>query len=126
MDLHFTFRNLEATEALKQHVAKKISKFEKHVTYPMKVRVWLGLEKALHCAEITCYAEHKEIVASAKTKNLYESIDTAVYKIENQLRKYRAMKKGHKSAHMVARPTNLRKLAKDVEAAVPHSDKPKK
>lgn len=122
MGLHFTFRKIEATEALKDHVTKKVEKFKKFVTYPMEVHVLLSLEKPLHCAEITCHAEHRELVALAKTKDLYESIDAAVHKIEAQLKKEREKKKGHNSARLAVRPTAL-KLARDVKADLPHREK---
>jgi putative sigma-54 modulation protein len=122
MSLHLTFRNLPSTDALKQHVEKKVEKFEKYVTYPMEVQAILSLEKTEHRAEITCHAEHRQLVAEGRSKDLYESIDQAVHKIEAQLKKEREKKKGHKSAHLASRPNSL-KLAKDVDADLPHREK---
>jgi putative sigma-54 modulation protein len=113
---------MESTEALKSHIESKCEKFEKYVDYPLDVHVILSLEKLLHCAEITLHAEHKPLVAHAKSKDLYESIDLSVTKIEAQLKKEREKKKGHKSAHLVSRPASL-KLAQDVEADLPHKEK---
>ena len=123
MPVHFTFRNMEATDALKQHTLKKVEKFNKFVTYPMEIHFFLSIEKTLHCAEMTCHAEHRELVAIAKTKDLYESVDSVVHKIEAQLKKEREKKKGHGSAHLSTRPTVALKLAKDVEAELPHLEK---
>lgn len=123
MTVHFAFRKIEATPALKEHIEKKVMKFEKFVTYPMDVHVMLSLEKTLHCAEITCHAEHRELFAVAKTKDLYESIDAVCHKIESQLKKEREKKKGHNAAHQVARPKAALRLAKDVEADIPHRAK---
>jgi putative sigma-54 modulation protein len=119
MSYHFAFRKIAATDALKAKIEKRVQKFEKFVSYPMETHVMLSLEKMLHCAEITCHAEHKILVAVAKTKDLYESIDLAAKKIEMQLKKEREKHKGHKQAHKVARAKAVR-LASDVGAVIPH------
>jgi putative sigma-54 modulation protein len=122
MNVHFTFRNIEATEALKDHVTKKVEKFNKFVTYPMEVHVILSAEKAYQQAEITVHAEHKELVAEDRSKDLYESIDQVVHKIEAQLKKEREKRKGHSAAHRVERASSD-KLAADVNAEIPHRSK---
>ncbi len=122
MSLHFAFRKIEATEAIKEKIEKRVGKFKKFVTYPMEIHVMLSLEKLFHCAEITLHAEHKHMVAIAKTKNLYESIDLAAAKIEMQLKKEREKHKGHKLAHKLTRP-RAAKLASDVGAVLPHMEK---
>jgi putative sigma-54 modulation protein len=122
MTLHLAFRNIEATEALKARIEKRVEKLSKFVNYPMEVHVRMGLEKTLHCAEITCHAEYRDLVAVAKTKDLYESIDEAAHKIEAQLKKEREKKKGHQAGHAVVRPAAL-KLAADVAAELPHLEK---
>jgi len=122
MTLTLTFRKIDATEALKDRITKKVEKFAKYVTYPMEIHVLLSLDKPYQCAEITCHAEHKVLVAIAKSKDLYESMDLCVHKIEHQLKKEREKKKGHKSARLAGRPTAL-KLARDVNADVPHREK---
>ena len=52
-----------------------------------------------------------------QVKDLYESIDMVVHKVESQLKKEREKKKGHNSARLAARPKSL-KLARDVEAGI--------
>jgi len=122
MGLHFTFRKIKSTEALKEYITKKVDKFTKYVTYPMEVNVFLSIEKTYQVAEITVHAEHRQLVAVAKTKDLYESIDLAGSKIEKQLKKNREKRKGHKTAHLATRPRSL-KLARDVNADLPHREK---
>lgn len=117
-----TFKNIEATEALKNHIDKKIEKFSKFVPYPIDVKTVVGVEKQEHWVEINIHAEHKDVVAKSTSKDLYESIDSAVHKIETQLRKEREKRKGHKTAHAMSRPSAA-KLAHDVEAEVPHMNK---
>lgn len=122
INMHFNFRNIEATEALKDHVTKKVEKLQKYITYPMEVHVRFNVEKTYHYVEVDCHAEHSDMVAMAKTKDLYESIDMAMHKLEAQFKKEREKRKGHKSAHLVSRPAAL-KLATDVNADLPHREK---
>lgn len=122
MSLHFVFRNLESTDALKEHITKKTDKFRKIVSYPLDVHITLKVDKLDHEVEITCHAEHRQLAAHARTRDLYESIDGAVTKMEIQLRKERDLKKGHKTAHKASRPSSL-KEAKDVDGEIPHKEK---
>lgn len=122
MSIQVVFRNMEATEALKEHATKRTEKLRKFVTYAMDIHVLLSIQKAFQCAEVTCHAEHKDLVATGKTKDMYESIDQACHKIETQLKKERERRKGHSSAHLTIRPKSLR-AATDVDADIPHREK---
>lgn len=121
MTLHLTFKEVESTPAIKEYAEKKVEKFNKYITYPMEVHIILSVHKGLHSVEITCHAEHKELVALAKSENLYKSIDGAVNKIETQMKKEREKKKGHSNARRAQKGADY--LASDVEAEIPHKDK---
>lgn len=122
MSVIINFRKIDSTDAIKEHVEKRVEKFDKFVNYSLEVHVLLSLEKTEHCCEITVHAEHRDLVAQAKTKDLYESVDMAAHKIETQLKKEREKRKGHNSAHLASRPSSLRQ-AQDLEADVPHREK---
>lgn len=122
MSLHFTFKKIEATDALKDHISKRVEKFHKFVTYPMEIHVFLTVEKEIHFAEIKCHAEHRDLVASAESEDLYSSIDGVVHKIETQLKKEREKKKGHGAANKLNRKSAA-KLAQDLPADIPHLEK---
>ena len=123
MQIHYTFRKIEATDAIKTHVEKKIIKFSKFISYPVEFYAMLCVEKGGgHRAELKCHAEHRELVAQAKSRNLYESIDQAAHKLENQLKRERERKKGHLSAHLSSRSSSLR-TGTDVAIELPHREK---
>jgi putative sigma-54 modulation protein len=65
----------------------------------MEIHVFLSVQKEVHSVEIKCHAEHKELAALAKSKDLYESIDMVVHKLEAQLKKERDKRKGHNRPH---------------------------
>ena len=122
MSVHISFRNLDSTEALKNHVETRVERITRLLNYPVEIHVILEVNKLIQNVEVTCHAEHKPLVATGSSENMYESVDLAVSRLETQLKKERDYKKGHKSAHQVAR-TSSKKLAQDVEAEIPHRDK---
>jgi putative sigma-54 modulation protein len=121
MALHLTYKDIESTPAIKDYTEKKVEKFRKFVTYPMEVHVMLSVHKGEHTAEITCQAEHKQLIGLAKSENLYTSIDGACHKIETQLKKEREKKKGHYSAHKAAHGALDNET--DLSADLPHRAK---
>ncbi|MCB0406151.1 MAG: ribosome-associated translation inhibitor RaiA [Bdellovibrionales bacterium] len=120
-NIEVTFRNIEATEAIRTFTIQRLERLHKYVTYTLKIHVLLEVEKKEHRAEVTCHAEHKELVSTGTSANLYESIDMAVDRMEKQLRKERDKKKGHHTAHGIQR--NSAHLAQDVQAEIPHRAK---
>lgn len=121
MSLQFVFRHMESSEAIESLVTKKIEKLEKIVDYPVEFTVILSADKLEHVAEITCRAEHRELVASSKTEDLYQSIDEAIHKLESQLKKEREKRKGHSAAKKVSREGD--RLGDDIPADLPHAGK---
>ncbi|MCB9253806.1 MAG: ribosome-associated translation inhibitor RaiA [Bdellovibrionaceae bacterium] len=120
-NIEITFRNLEATEAIRAFALQRLERLHKYVSYNLKIHVLLEVEKKEHRAEVTCHAEHKELVSNGASENLYESIDLAVERMESQLRKERDKKKGHHTAHEIHR--NSGHLAQDINAEIPHRAK---
>ncbi len=122
MKTHLNFRKIEATDALKKHIEKRVAKFDKFITYPVELHFILSVEKTRHTAEIELRAEHKPMVATAKADDMYEAIDSVCHKIETQLKKARDLKKGHAAAQKT-KGEKASKLAADVRADLPHQGK---
>ena len=85
-------RHLVVTEALYQHVVQKLSQV--HLDYPriIEAHVVLDLQKHRnrHFAEVILRcANHITIEASMTTTDLYASIDAAVAKAVQQMRKFK-------------------------------------
>lgn len=120
-NIEVTFRNLEATDAIRDYATQRVERLHKYVSYTLKVHVLLEVDKNEHRAEVTCHAEHKEFVATAASANLYESIDHAIERMETQFRKERDKKKGHHKANIVEH--NAAHLAQDIGAEIPHRAK---
>ena len=121
MSVRITFRKIEGTPAIEAYVRKKTDKVFKLVTYPMEIHVILSVGKVEHRVEIASHAEHHDLVAKASSDNLYKTIDAAVLKLTNQLKKLREKRKGHSAAGVTGR--NGKHFGEDVAIQVPHGGK---
>lgn len=98
MNVNITFRHLEATDNIKNHVREKLKKLEKYLIKPIDAHVILSVPNSLRqICEITVTEGDFQAVAKEETETLYASIDQTVHKIERQLKKHKEIVKEHKS-----------------------------
>jgi putative sigma-54 modulation protein len=103
MQVNITFRNMFATDALRNHVQDKLEKVvEKYLDKVTEAQVTLSLERYLHVADINLHAGHFHVRGREKTEDMYASIDAAVAKIEKQLKKYKERLRNHRPTHVNA------------------------
>jgi putative sigma-54 modulation protein len=101
MQVNITFRNMFATEALRNHVQDKLSKVvDKYLDKVTEAHVTLSLERYLHQADVNLHAGHFHVRGKEKSEDMYASIDTAIDKIERQLKKHKERLKNHRPAHV--------------------------
>jgi len=96
METTITFRNLDATEAIKAYARAKVERAEKYVDRKCEAHVVLGLEKHLHCAEITVHTGAFFLHGRERSEDMYASIDLAMDKIERQLKRFKEKLKSHR------------------------------
>jgi putative sigma-54 modulation protein len=89
MQVNITFRHLEPTEALKAHVKGRVEHVQKFIDRPSEAHAVLHVENLSHHAEITVKAGRFLLRGTAKSKDMYASIDEAADKIERQLLKHK-------------------------------------
>jgi len=97
METTYTFRNMEATDALRDHTETKFAKLKKLVIKPENAHVIFKVEKFNHMAEITMVADGVRYVVHHTSNDMYTSIDSAVKKLEKQLRNNKERVKNHKT-----------------------------
>lgn len=95
MEPTFTFRNLDASDNIKEHTRQKISKLDKYLLKPIAAHVILTVDRHEHKAEITLVDMGREYVGVERSADMLASIDNAVHKIESQLRKAKEKIKNH-------------------------------
>src|SRR3989338_2581259 len=96
METTFTFRNIEASDALKNHAQDKLNKLGKYLVKPTTVHVIFNVEKFNHIVEVTLNANGVQYISHEKEKDMYASLDLAMAKLERQLKKYKDKLKAHK------------------------------
>jgi putative sigma-54 modulation protein len=89
MQVNITFRHLEPTEALKSHVRGRVAHVQRYIDRPSEAHAVLHVENLHHHAEITVKAGRFLLRGTAKSQDMYASIDAAADKIERQLKKHK-------------------------------------
>ena len=89
MKLKVTGRNIEVTDAIKNHLDKIIDKSFLRLGESTGVHVSLHVEKYRHMAEVTVKTKGFTAHATDETGDLYITMDNAFGKIEKQLKKYK-------------------------------------
>lgn len=88
--VRITGRHIQVTEAIRSYAESKIGHL--HLDYPriIEAHVILNVEKYRHIAEIILHcSNHITLEATAETSDMYASIDAAIDKIAQQMRKYK-------------------------------------
>lgn len=82
MELEFTFRNIESTEAIKTWAQRRFKKVEKHLTEPTHAHLTLSVDKHRHRAEMTVHTHGDVLRASDETDDMYTTLDKVMEKVE--------------------------------------------
>ncbi len=84
MELEFTFRNIEPTEAIKEWARKRFQKVTKHLREPSSAHLTLSVDKFRHRAEITVHSHGEILRATDETDDLYATLDQVMSRLEEQ------------------------------------------
>lgn len=90
MKISVTFRNTDETEDWQRdYVEEKLKKLKKYIDDPVDARVVLSVEKFRNTAEINLLSNGLSVNSKEEEKDMHMAIDTAVEKIERQLKKHK-------------------------------------
>ncbi|GIW21326.1 MAG: hypothetical protein KatS3mg068_0333 [Candidatus Sericytochromatia bacterium] len=86
-------KNIEVTEALKQYVAKKISKLDKFSNHIIEIVFELEVEKNPRISNnqkvyVNVYVNGAVMRAEEASQDMYASIDMVIDKLDRQMIKY--------------------------------------
>ncbi len=91
MNIAITFRQMEASEAVKFHANEKVAKLQKFLKQPMIAHVTCSCEKErIHCVEIDVRSGAEHFIAHERSEDMHSSIDLVVSKLEHQIREAKA------------------------------------
>lgn len=89
MQLHYTGKNIEVTPALKSFTEEKLQPLEKRFNHISNVYVIFSVEKNDQIAEATVHASGTELHATAKSEDMYQSIEALADKLLGQITKHK-------------------------------------
>lgn len=84
-----TGRHISVTEPMKAYALDKILKIERFTNRIIDVNITMDVQKLEQKVDIVVKIDHTKIKTSASTENMYASIDKAVDRLQEQLRRYR-------------------------------------
>jgi len=96
MEISFTFRHMEPSTELRSYVEEKVYRVKKYFDSPVEAHIVLKIEKFRHVADMTISVDGNKIKAVDESGDMYSSIDQAMDKIEEQLRRLMSRKKEYR------------------------------
>lgn len=85
MQIQFTGRGIEVTEAISNYATNKLSKLDKHYSDILSLHVTIYIDGSMQGADAVLHIRGNDVHASAETHDLYKSIDLLVDKLIKQL-----------------------------------------
>jgi putative sigma-54 modulation protein len=112
-----TGRHVQITDGMKQHAIDRLHKLDHIADRILDIQVTMDIQKLMHKADILLKYGHTVIRSHAATTDMYVSIDEAVNRLEQQLKKYKNKlldyhRKGHPVKEM---PVSVYALEEGVE-----------
>jgi putative sigma-54 modulation protein len=90
MEVTVVGRNIVITDALRAYAEKKVDKLQKYFEREIvDAQVTMSVERSIHTADVTIQVDGLLLRGEERTGDMYASIDSAVDKIERQIRKYK-------------------------------------
>lgn len=86
MEVTFTGKRFEVTDALKRYTQKKLEKYDKQLRRITSVHVVQSTERNWHKVDVTVAADGTVFRGEGKSDNMYNSVDIAVAKLETQIK----------------------------------------
>ena len=96
MEISLTFRHMDPSTELRSYVEEKVYKVKKYFQSPVEAHIILRIEKFRQIADITVSVDGNKIKAVDESDDMYSSVDQAMDKIEEQLRRLMSRKKEYR------------------------------
>jgi putative sigma-54 modulation protein len=103
MKINIIGHHLAITDALKDHISKKLKKLEGHSQDILEFKIILSVENITHNAEGNIYLHKTDLHAKCSSSDMYQSIDLLVNKLDKQIIKLNDKIKRHPSHNNIKR-----------------------
>ena len=125
MQINYTFRNLDTSNAIKEYARDKVERVNKYLDRASEAHIVYTLERHHHVCDITIHAGQFSLRGREKSEDMYASVDLAMDKIERQLKRYKEKLKHHKGgAHHHLAELEQIKVRHEVVSVAPPEDMP--
>jgi putative sigma-54 modulation protein len=101
MRVEITSKSLEVTDAMRDHVEKKIIKLKRYFDGVLDCHVVIRVERFIYTCEITLHGQGFDFFSEGHAEEVYAALDAAADKMETQVRKMKdkiKAKRGHRPA----------------------------
>jgi putative sigma-54 modulation protein len=104
MNISITFRQMEATDAVKNYANEKVARLQKFLRRPLKGQVTLSCQDGgrSHHAEVDVHAGSEHFHAHETSEDMYATIDKVIDKLERQITHANEMTMKKKGADRVS------------------------
>lgn len=102
MEIIISGRHMDVTDELKAYIQERMQKLGNEYGKLVNARIVLEMERAWHIAEGHVTGKHLDLEATARTTDMYASVDEMVDKLEKQLRRYLEKVKEHRAEQQTA------------------------
>jgi len=98
MNITTTARHYDLPPALKDYAEGKVHNLKRYFDHIVNAHLIFSLEKYRQCVEITLHVNGKDFVSESESEDMYLSVDRAVEKLEQQLKRHAGRLKRRKRA----------------------------
>ena len=96
MQINVKGKNLEITDALRFHADSKVKKVTRYSDAVISAEVTLTTERNWHIAKVNLFCKGFDMHAEEKSKDMYNSIDRVVEKLERDLKRQKEKEVSHR------------------------------
>lgn len=99
MNIDISGRHFDLTDALKQHVEKKLGTIDRFYDGIMNIHVILEVTSGTNHVHIQVRGNHLKLDSKAKSHDIYSAFDDAFETLESQVRKFKDKIHNHRKNH---------------------------
>jgi putative sigma-54 modulation protein len=95
MNISYNFKNIDASDSIKDHAASRFEKLGKYLgkSNNAEIQVNLSVDRHRHMADVIVHGDRVHISAYHESEDMYSTIDMVLDKLEAQLKKVREKSK---------------------------------
>lgn len=82
-------KSVQVTEAMKNYVRDKLAKLDRLNNHIMDIHVYMDMQRLEHTVNILLKLDHLQIKVSASSSDMYASIDEAVHRLQQKIRRWK-------------------------------------